>query len=227
MPHLSLSQTAPLRSTACAAAPSRFLGVALLLLAAGVALFVWHRSSSAAPPQDTSAGSAAAPASRATPPNDQAPADAAPGADDEPLTSAELGAQKLRAQHLVIDRIWWNREKYYGPIGLDEPLRAKMDVRLLDYLQEQGDDARQNEAYRAFRRAITDGEWAVARERIQNLGHAHVAPLQRQAAMMVDVLEMLDEEQHRRLTEDHAGLLAGPWLSARGIRGGNRRQGRN
>ncbi|MEM8998075.1 MAG: hypothetical protein AAGF23_25055 [Acidobacteriota bacterium] len=174
------------------------MGITLLVLALGAGLLIFTmRAAPNGDPAASTPDTAANPESPSAPrtgalPNAAEPVDGEQAleeaADGEPsAATADSPAEPRRRK--LLERMWWNRAKHYEPIGLDPALRARMDARLLAHLAEKGDNRRQNEAYREFRSALTDGDWELARRRIENLGTAHVAPLQRQAAMMVDIMD--------------------------------------
>ena len=206
---------------------NRWLAVPLFALAlAAVGAFFWLRQTSPA----TTPASAGPEATTETSTPDEASAQAPTDAQSEaqsgaqansPAPQATVNQEDRRAR--VLSRLWWNRPKHYEPIGLDAELRARMDERMSRFLDYQREQNSQRRTFRAFRRALTDGDWPAARESIPALTEANSEPLRLQAEAMVDIMEMLSPEQHQRLIDDHAGLLAGPWMSSRGI-GGDRRR---
>ena len=143
---------------------------------------------------------------------------------DAPGSEGSGSEVLAEARESVLRRMWWNREKFYASVELDLQQRLRMDERLLEFQREQSSSTRRHEAFQSFRRSVTDGEFDLARQRADELGRATAEPTVQQALMMVDILSMLTPEQHRKLMDHHAGILAGPWLTARGMnrRGGER-----
>ncbi|MDA8016369.1 MAG: hypothetical protein MPN21_02875 [Thermoanaerobaculia bacterium] len=124
-------------------------------------------------------------------------------------------AERMQA---TIDRMWWNREKHYVRVGLEPHQREKMNERVTEYLLEQRQSTHRSDAFDEFRTALIQRQYDTARQRAEALGHAYSVPVEAQARMMVDVLEILTPEQHRRLVDNKAGLLSGPWLLNRSLR---------
>ena len=204
---------------------NRWLAIPLFALAlAAVGAFFWLRQTS---PTTASTQTGSETTAEAATPEEASPqADAATGAQPDAQAnpkSPQAATNQADRRARVLARLWWNRPKHYEPIGLDAEQRARMDERMSRFLDYQREQNSQRQTFRAFRRALTDGDWQVARESIPALANANSEPLQLQAEAMVDIMEMLSPEQHQRLIDDHAGLLAGPWMSSRGI-GGDRRR---
>lgn len=194
------------RSTTCFTRPKQLLLSALV--AAGIACAPTDSDPSAAAPPAT------APQPVQTQPDARAPDEAPP---NPPVLSA-TEQETAPAAEPSFSRMWWNRPKHYEAVGLEPEQRRRMNERMLLYLNEQRASSRRNEAFKAFRRAITDGDFDLARDHTEELAAASSEPVMAQALMMVDVLEMLTPEQFERLTEENAGLLSGPWLLPRNLR---------
>ena len=146
---------------------------------------------------------------------DSAPQKAAPAADNFSRVLAQM---------------WWHQTPKVTTLELTSEQRAKLDSLGRAYLEQRRDSSAQREAFDAFSESLKENDWVTARRRARILADATAEPFLAQAEMMIEALQLLSDEQRKKLAVSFPGLLSGPWLRSgaalRGWRGNRARGGR-
>ncbi len=125
---------------------------------------------------------------------------------DEPRQKRDWTASALK-------NIWWNQPEMVEDLDLTKSQRERMDALLLGHMdRRQAALKSQKASIEGYIAALTSRDRAAALSQIADLRAGGGLIAASYAELTVDVIFMLDEEQHQKIASNYRHLLERPWL---------------
>ncbi len=131
----------------------------------------------------------------------------------EGVSAADAGdPSPEQRQERLISTMWWHREGVVDALELSSGQRRRMDAVLRPYLRQRAARGAPRLDNAEFLAALRAGDLEAARVIVERHGQRVAEVTVAEAGMMLDVLEQLRPEQHRRLAEAFPTILSARWL---------------
>ena len=110
----------------------------------------------------------------------------------------------------VDNTLWWNDSAIVKTLSLTEEQRKKMG----EYVEAYRDKVPKDRRPDAFHETLVQGDWKAARAENDKLTKLAETSVRMRGKLKIDVLSVLNVEQHKKFVDQYPRLIYKPWMRA-------------